>query len=135
MEKTREMSARNRLDLERQLGSQLVMPIKSPRALELGPLPTMAEGREGVDFHRSDCKKPKIQPPNPPQWRPKSKGRRSPKYLHRNTFCRSRHTLKGSLRWTKMKTHTMVEKPSIKKIFHKKNQKLTRSWLLDWRDK
>ena len=30
-----------------------------------GPHLTMAEGREVVDFHQSDCKKPRIRPLHP----------------------------------------------------------------------
>jgi hypothetical protein len=31
----------------------------------LGPLHTMADGREAVDFHQLDCKKPRIRPLDP----------------------------------------------------------------------
>jgi hypothetical protein len=46
----------------------LYVVVGSPRSLlcagsrNLGPLHTMVEGREAVNFHQSDCKKPRIQP-------------------------------------------------------------------------
>jgi hypothetical protein len=73
----------------------------------------MAEGREAVDFHQLDCKKSRAQPLDPSHWRPKSKGRRSPKFVHGNTSWWRRRTLEGSLGRTWMETQTMVERPSI----------------------
>jgi hypothetical protein len=81
----------------------------------------MAEGWETIDFYQSDCKKPRIQPLDPSHLRPKSKGRRSPKCLHGNTFWPRRQTFEGSLGQIGIETKTMVERPSI--FFHKKISK------------
>ena len=52
----------------------------------LGLLHTVAEGREAVGFHQSDCMKPRIRPLDLSHERSKSKGRRSPKCLHGSVF-------------------------------------------------
>jgi hypothetical protein len=54
----------------------------------------MAEGREAINFHQSNCKKPKIQPLDPSHYRPKSKDPQSPKCLHGVLFDQGNKCLK-----------------------------------------
>ena len=61
----------------------------------------------------------------------KSKGRRSSKCLHDNSFLPKQWTFEGSLGRTRLETQTMVERPLD--FFHKKISTLTRYWSLDWR--
>jgi hypothetical protein len=89
----------------------------------------MAEGREAVDFHQSNCKKPRVRPLDP-TLHIMAKVQR-PSHFKMITFCRRRRTLEGSLGWTGIETQTMVERPSV--FFILNNQSLTKSWPLDWR--
>jgi hypothetical protein len=73
----------------------------------VGALHTMAEGQEAVNFHQSNCKKPRVQPLDPSHY-----GQR-PSQFKMIAFRRRRRTLEGSLSRTGMETQTMVERSSV----------------------
>jgi hypothetical protein len=79
---------------------------KVHQIFNLGALHTMAEGRKAVDFHQSDCKKPRVWPLDPSQYG------QSPKAVAslNDSFIQRRQTLKGSLGRMEMETQTMVER-------------------------
>jgi len=76
----------------------------------------MAEGREVVDFHKSNCKKPRVRPLDP------SRYGQSPKAVAFPNDCflkKVTDSLEGSLGRTGMETQTMIERPSVS--FHQKS--------------
>jgi hypothetical protein len=81
-----------------------------------GVLHTMAEGREVVDFHISNCKKPRVRPLDP------SRYGQSPKAVAIQNDCflkKVMDSLEGRLGRMGMETQTMVERPSVS--FHQKS--------------
>jgi hypothetical protein len=92
----------------------------------LGALHTMAEGREAVDFHESNCEKPRVRPLDPSHYgqSPKAVTIQNAYFFTKATNSRRKFGSDGN------GTLTMVKKPSV---FSIKNQSLTRSWPLDWR--
>jgi hypothetical protein len=92
----------------------------------------MAEGREAVDLHQSNCKKPRVWPLNPSHYGqialwPKSKGHRNLEWL----LFEDGDGLSKEV-WVRREWKS---KPWSRGclFFHSNNQLLTRSWPLDWR--
>jgi hypothetical protein len=93
------------------------------------PCDTVAAGREAVNFHQSNCKKPRVfRPLDPSHYgqSPKAVAFLNDYFLKKATDSRRKFGLDGN------------ENPNYGReavgFFSLNNQSLTRSWPLDWRD-
>jgi hypothetical protein len=87
----------------------------------------MAEGREAVDFHQSNCKKPRVRPIDPSQsgQSPKAVGILNYYFWKEPTDSQRKFGLDGN-------GNPNYGREAVG-FFSLKNQSLTRSWALDWR--
>jgi hypothetical protein len=93
----------------------------------LGALHTMAEGREAVDFHQSNCKNPRVQPLDPSHYgqSPKAVTIKIDYFLKKATDSRRKFGSDGN--------GNPNYGREVVGFFSLKIQSLTRSWPLDWR--
>jgi hypothetical protein len=88
----------------------------------------MAEGREAVDFHQSNCKKPRVRPLDPSHFgqSPKATAFLNDYFLKKATNSRRKFGLDGN-------RNSNYGREAVG-FFSLNNQSLTRSWPLDWKD-
>jgi hypothetical protein len=90
-------------------------------------LHTMAEGREAVDFHQSNCKKPRVRPLDPSHYG------QSPKAVAICNDCFWKKATDSQRKFGSDGNENPKYGREAASFFSLKNQSLTRSWPLDWR--